>query len=478
MQFISNIKLTEVMWFAVYALDLYALLSVITRGQGVERTLAWIFAILAFPGIGAIFYITLATPSVKRTTKRKKISAKTISALVRTRANIPPTDTTCMKESILNLTTSLTGIPPSQGNLVSLLADDNLAFQRIEESLNNARKSIWAEYYIIRRDETGKRFLEILTEKSREGVEVKLLYDALGSMGIDSKLLNKLKKAGGEVEAFLPLNPLRRRWSVHLRNHRKMIIVDGEIGYTGGMNVGDEYSGRARKKGMLVFQDTHLELRGPAVGDLAIIFTEDWSFATDKPLEPPHPPPPIKGASSIVAVVPSGPDQDVNANAMVYFSGISMARGRVLLTSPYFVPDEPTLQALISAAMRGVDVRILVPAISDVRLMRLAARSYYTELLKAGVRIFEFQPSMLHAKTMVVDGIWGIVGSANVDIRSFRLNFEAGAVIFDTKFAVELEKRFYSDLEKSHEITLSQLARDSYLQRLSIGAVKLLSPLL
>jgi cardiolipin synthase len=179
-----------------------------------------------------------------------------------------------------------------------------------------------------------------------------------------------------------------------------------------------------------------------------------------------------------VAVVPSGPDQDVNANAMVYFSGITIARQRVLLTSPYFVPDEPTLQALISSAMRGVDVKILVPAISDVRLMRLAARSYYRDLLMAGVRVFEYQPSMLHAKTMIVDGRWCIVGSANVDIRSFRLNFEVGALIFDSKFAKELEKRFYLDLAKSHEVTLSNLLRDNYLQKLSMGAVRLLSPLL
>lgn len=478
MEFLTEIEINDVMWLIVSLLDLYAILSAVTRGQVVERTLAWVFAILAFPAIGAIFYILLATPSVKKTTKRKRMSAKTISELVRTRANLPCSEAGQAEESILNLATSLTGFPPSQGNIVLLLAEDKFAFQKIEESLKNAQRSIWAEYYIIRRDETGKRFLDILTEKAREGIEVKLLYDALGSMRIDADRLNKLKKAGGEVEAFLPLNPLRRRWSVHLRNHRKMIIVDGEIGYTGGMNIGDEYSGRARKKGMLVFHDTHLELRGPAVGDLARIFAEDWSFATDKQIEPPHPPLPLEGANSVVAVVPSGPDQDVNANAMVYFSGITIARQRVLLTSPYFVPDEPTLQALISSAMRGVDVKILVPAISDVRLMRLAARSYYRDLLMAGVRIFEYQPSMLHAKTMVVDGRWCIVGSANVDIRSFRLNFEVGALIFDSNFAKELEKRFYLDLAKSHEVTLSNLLRDNYLHKLSMGAVRLLSPLL
>jgi len=200
------------------------------------------------------------------------------------------------------------------------------------------------------------------------------------------------------------------------------------------MNVGDEYSGRARWKGKQYFHDTHLSLRGPAVWDLAATFAEDWRFATGESLEPPPPPEP-SCPGSIVTVVPSGPDQEYNANALTYFAGIASARRRCWLQSPYFIPDQPTTQALLSAQMRGVDVRVLLPERCDLRLVGAAARTYYRELLRGGVRIFEYQPSMLHGKVMVVDGAWALVGSANVDVRSFRLNFELGALVVDAAFA-------------------------------------------
>lgn len=466
------------MWIAVYALDVYAIVLAVTRGQGVERTLAWLFAIIAFPGAGAIAYLSLANPSVRRAKKRKRIRAAVVRTLIASRTRAQQSPQRLLEESILNLAASLTGLPPSVGNSAELLAEDYQAFEQIEGALRNAKRSIWVEYYIISRDVTGDRFLDILLSKAREGVEVRLIYDAVGSLGIDAKRLKAIKAAGGKVEAFLPVNPLRRRWSVHLRNHRKMIIVDGETAFTGGMNVGDEYSGRARRKGKVYFHDTHLKLRGPAVGDLAQTFAEDWSFSTGDTLEPMPHPIPIEGASSIISIVPSGPDQEHNANGMVYFAGIAFARERVYLTSPYFIPDEPTVRALISAAMRGVDVRVLVPARSDVRLVGPAARSYFPVLVRGGVRVFEYQPSMLHAKTMVVDGTWGIVGSANVDIRSFMLNFELGTLVFDPAFAALLEKRFITDLENSAKVTARDMEQRSFMRKLKDGAIRLLSPLL
>jgi len=473
-----HVKITSIIWFTVYALDVYAIVLAVTRGQGVERTLAWLFAIIAFPGAGAVAYLLLANPSVRRAKKRKRVSAAAVRALIASRTKASKSPQRLLDESILNLATSLTGLAPSEGNSVELLIEDYQAFEQIEGALKGAKRSIWAEYYIIRRDVTGDRFLDILLAKVREGVEVRLIYDAVGSVGIDAKRLKAIRAAGGEVEAFLPINPLRRRWSVHLRNHRKMIIVDGEIAFTGGMNVGDEYSGRARRKGKTYFHDTHLKLQGTAVGDLSQTFAEDWSFATGDPIAPiPHPAP-LESGSSIVTVVPSGPDQEHNANGMVYFAGIAFARERVYLSSPYFIPDEPTLRALISAAMRGVDVRVMAPARCDVALVGPAARSYFPSLVRGGVRVFEYQPSMLHAKMMVVDGTWGIVGSANVDIRSFLLNFELGTLVFDPAFAALLEKRFISDLENSIEVTAEALAQRSFPSRLLDGAIRLLSPLL
>jgi cardiolipin synthase len=215
--------------------------------------------------------------------------------------------------------------------------------------------------------------------------------------------------------------------------------------------------------------------------DLEQVFMEDWAFATDEKLAPSAVPPSGEtdpAGRCVVSVVPSGPDQERNASEMVYFAGVASARARVYLTSPYFIPGEPMLYALTGAALRGVDVRLLVPARPDVALVGAAARSYHRQLIRAGVRIFEYLPSMLHAKTLVADGVWGMVGSANLDLRSFRLNFELGAVVHDAGFAEELEQRFVADLEQSREVTPERLASRSRLRRLGDGVAWLFSPLL
>lgn len=454
------------------SLDLTAIVRALVRGHGVSNTLAWILAILTFPGVGAFAYLLLANPSIRRTVRKKaEVCADDGQAV------LPSEALRVDGRRILNLAWELTGLSASSNNEVELLAEDEKAFERIEQELEGARQSIWAEYYIVRNDETGRRFLDALARRAQAGVEVRLLYDGLGSLLLDSARLRPLRAAGGVVEPFLPLNPLRRRWAVHLRNHRKIVVVDGAVAFTGGMNVGDEYSGRSRRKGSRHFLDTHLRIRGPAVRDFAAIFAEDWKFATDESLHLPQGF--VSGAGrSIVSPLPSGPDQPLNASAHAFFAGIMAARHQCYVTTPYFVPDEPTIRALITATKSGVDVRIMLPARTDVRIVSLAARSYYRQLVHAGVRLFEYQPSMLHAKTMVVDERWGIVGSANVDMRSFRLNFEVGAIIFDTDLARELSQRFVAELDASREITVESLSRIGLGDRLVQGSARLLSPLL
>jgi cardiolipin synthase len=469
--------------FILLGINVWAIVRTISRGHGVNGTLAWIFAIIAFPLIGVVAFFVIASPSVKRVTLRKRRA----SAEVRRRLAANNALSGHLREpgdSLLDMAATLTGLPPTTHNEVSLLTEEGPTFDRIEAALRAAKRYIWSEYYIIRNDLTGRRFLEVLTERAKAGVEVRLIYDALGSIAINASRLEALLAAGGWSHAFQPMNPLRRRLSVHLRNHRKLIVVDGEVGFTGGMNVGDEYSGRRLREGVKTFRDSHLELRGPSVRALALTFIEDWSFAAGEILElPPHTriPPPIgeeleQGA--IVAIVPSGPDQEHNASAYVHFAAIASASKRVLLTSPYFIPDESTVSALVSAALRRVDVRVLVPKHSDMKLIAFAARAYYGTLLRGGVRIFEYEPSMLHAKTLVVDRHVAIVGSANVDIRSFRLNFEIGALMIDSEIASDLERRFARDAAQAHEVTLDELATMRWPTRVRCAVAKLLSPIL
>jgi cardiolipin synthase len=479
--------------FVLLGVDFWAIARTISRGHGVNGTLAWIFAIIAFPLIGVVAFFVIASPSVKRVTIRKRRASvevrRALAANNATSGNVhEPGD------SLLDLAATLTGLPPTTGNEVSLLTDDEPTFDRVEAALRAAKNYVWAEYYVIRNDLTGRRFLEIVAERAKAGVEVRLIYDALGSMAINANRLAAVVAAGGHVCAFQPMNPLRRRLSVHLRNHRKLIVVDGEVGFTGGMNVGDEYSGRRRGEGVQTYRDTHLELRGPVVRELAHAFVEDWHFATDELLDLPRtrrelatgadradaPSSPPAGSSrgTVVAVVTSGPDQEHNASAFVHFAAIASARKSVLLTSPYFIPDDSTVSALVSAALRRVDVRVLVPRNNNMKLIAFAARAYYGHLLRGGVRIFEYEPSMLHAKILVVDRHVSVVGSANVDVRSFRLNFEIGALMVDAEVASALERRFERDVTRAHEVTLDEIARMRWPTRVRCALAKLASPIL
>jgi cardiolipin synthase A/B len=461
-------------WAAVIIIDLVAVISLLYRGQGVERTLAWLFAVIAFPGLGALAYLLLADPTIKRPTLRKRrrnsVNALRSQAAVQTPGDGP-------ERRVMILAARTTGLEPTVGNQVEVLTADEKAFARVEECLRNARHRIWAEYYLIRRDETGHRFLNLLAEKARAGVEVRLIYDAIGSFRLNRQRLQAVIGAGGRCVEFLPLNPLRKRWAVHLRNHRKLIVIDGQVAFTGGMNVGDDYSGRARRRGTEHFSDTHLRLTGPCVDDLEEVFAEDWHFATGDVLELPERQAGRQG-NACVAIVPSGPDQLRNASHLSYFAGITSAQSSVWLTSPYFIPDEAILSALVSTALKGIDVRILVPAHSDVLLVGSAGRSYYRQLLDAGGRIFEFLPSMLHAKTMVVDERLALIGSANIDMRSFNLNFEVGALIDDADVAAALRTCFALQIQQSREITLAEVEGWSVAKRLQHGTARLFSPLL
>ncbi|MAF64340.1 MAG: cardiolipin synthase [Planctomycetes bacterium] len=468
----------------VVVLDAYAIARVLLRHHGVSTTVAWILAIAALPVIGAALYFLLAVPHVRHAIRKRRLDA--------VGAEDYPTNSEGAVElggqegasaeiaSLFRLTTRLTGMAPTKGNRVPLLTEDERAFERIEEVLAGARETVWAEYYIVKNDVTGRRFLGLLARCAARGVEVRFLYDGVGSLGLDPTLLRAIESAGGRTEVFFPLNPLRRRWSFNLRNHRKLIVVDGEFGFTGGMNIGDQYSGRSRLRGARHFRDTHLEVSGPAVADLARIFCEDWTYATGAQLPFTSPPAPASPGpeGSAVAVLPSGPDQRLNASGMVYFNGVASARERVYLTSPYFIPDEPLVRAMTAAALRGVDVRLLVPARSDVPIVAAAGRSNFLNLVRSGVRVFCYQPSMLHAKSLVVDGSWGLVGSANVDMRSFRLNFEISVVVAERGFARRLEGRFLGALESSEELDGVALAARGTFSRLRDEAARLLSPLL
>jgi cardiolipin synthase len=264
---------------------------------------------------------------------------------------------------------------------------------------------------------------------------------------------------------------------VNLRNHRKIVVVDGRVGFTGGVNVADEYRGRMR--GIGEWRDTHLRIEGPASQALQRVFLQDWYFATGEALDPSAYFPVVpESGSAMLAIVPSGPDTRTEAIHRLFFAAIASARERVLITTPYFVPDQAMVVALSVAAMRGVEVRLILPARSNHRVTFHAGRSFYEELLEAGVHIHEYTPGMNHAKTMVVDGRIVLVGSANMDMRSFRLNFEVHALIHDQPTAEKLEALFAKDLEVTSAVSRQEWQRRPFTNRIAEGAGRFVSPLL
>lgn len=460
---------------SVTVLDAVAIYRALWRTQGAERTLMWIFAILAFPGVGALAFFLLANPSVTRAKLKKLVASKLIGE---SRPPVPHHVRHTGDTSILALASGITGLPPTRGNLVEITPEPPENFPLIEVMLRRAERSIWVEFYIIQNDETGKRFMRELAAAAQRGVEVKVLYDALGSLGMSDEAVLEVQRAGAKIEAFHPLSPWRRKWSVHLRNHRKLVIVDGREALTGSMNVGNEYSWRFLKRGAARFRDINLRVTGPAVHDFCHVFAEDWYFAVGEQLEIPFAYEVEETGSGSVAVIPSGPDQTYNASALLFFGGIATATERVLITTPYFIPDEPLNRALQFAALRGVDVRLLVPARPDAALVGPAGRSYFPDLLKAGVRIYEYLPTMLHAKSMVIDSDYSLVGSANLDVRSMRLNFELGILVADRGLNERLTDRFHSEQQASREVTTESLARRGAVAQALEKLARLLSPML
>ncbi len=345
------------------------------------------------------------------------------------------------------------------------------------EAIHNAREHIHLETFIFQPDELGGIFLEALSSAAKRGVEVRLLYDAMGSLHLHPRTLRDLQAAGGRVSVFLPISPLRRRIQVNMRNHRKLMIVDGRIGYIGGLNVGDEYRSRVKRFGY--WRDSHLRVEGPAVSAMQQIFIEDWDFAAEENLrQQNYFPAQRRDGPYHLQIIQSGPDSPLKGIREVYFSAILQARQNVWIATPYFVPDSGLLDALCLAAHRGVDVRLLGLYHPDKWVPYFAGRYYWDDVLRAGVKVYQYTKGMMHSKVMIVDSAWASVGSANLDNRSLHLNFEANCLIYSQEMATELEEVFLNDLATAVRLDRHVFPARPWPNRLMDSAARLMSPVL
>ena len=382
---------------------------------------------------------------------------KSKAIMERLRQSVDPTDILGRHTIVVE---SVTESPLTKGNKVTLLADGQATYAAMFEAIRNAKDHINIESYIIEDDEAGRKFADLLLHKQAEGLQVNLIYDSVGSMNTPASFFQRLRDGGIQVVGFNPINPLKARgdWGLTHRDHRKILIADGKVAIIGGINISKVYSSspfkwKQNEKAPIHWRDTDIQIKGPAVAEFQKLFLDTWLKQEGPKLSERNYFPDLKEeGNALMRVIDSTPGKSNRVPFIVYVSAITFAEHSIHMTNSYFIPDDQILKALTDAAERGVDVKIILPGITDSQLALYAQRYHYSGLLKAGVKIYEHSTSLLHAKTAVIDKVWSTVGSTNMDFLSLLNNDEVNAVILNHDFAVEMEKMFVRDLANSRQI--------------------------
>jgi cardiolipin synthase len=448
------------------------------------NAMAWLFILFLFPIVGFVLYYFLAQEYGRRRKARRRagidehrradILAK---SHVVSRPEQMPSPEFARQERLFKLLRKAGAAPITGCNRTKLLTNAEAAYEAMLGAIRAARHHVHFSTYILRDDETGRTFREELVRKAREGVQVRLLYDGIGSIKIKRNFFVPLEEAGAEFASFFPLRPTFLKKRMNYRNHRKILVTDGTRGFVGGINVGDEYLGRHPKLGF--WRDTHLQVEGDAVYGLQEVFLKDWETATGhNPDDPGYFPPHGCTGDEIVQIVAGGPNRRDDAIHETLFAALTAAKERIWITTPYFIPDASVAMALKTAAMSGVDVRLIVPLVPDTYLVHAATMSYVDELMSYGVRFWQYARGFIHAKVVIVDKLLGSVGTANLDLRSFFSNFETNALLFNEERIGELERDFLQDLRDSREIELSGFRKRPRKVKAKQALARMLSPLL
>ncbi|WP_307311575.1 cardiolipin synthase [Neobacillus driksii] len=447
------------------------------------QTITWLVVLGSFPLVGFFFYLLFGRNYRKEKMYRKKYFLDKQAFLTVEGENDPRSEEKLglMAEHqarLFTLAQKLGNSPISFDTATKVLTNGEETFHHILEQLNKARHHIHIEYYIVRDDRIGQEIKEILINKAAQGVKVRFLYDAVGSWKLSKKYINDLKNAGIETVCFGPVKLPFLNNKFNFRNHRKIIVIDGMIGFVGGLNIGDEYLGRNDTYGF--WRDTHLMLRGEAVRSLQLIFLQDWYYMTNHSfLTAEYLSPQIDEKNhGGVQLIAGGPDNEWSVIKNIFFSMITSAKESVWIASPYFIPDEDIFSALKVAALSGIDVRLLVPNRPDKRIVFHASRSYFPELLEAGVKVYEYERGFMHSKIVIVDHELASIGTSNMDMRSFHLNFEVNAFLFRTKSTQKLVAEYINDLEYAKQLDLISFRKRHIGLRLIESTARLLSPLL
>jgi len=468
-------------------------LDVLLTKQRPVSAVLWLAVVWAFPYAGALAYLSVGIDRVRRGAAARDAS----KALVAQRAAWHPTFERLAvnyahpdpeeahkypAQHIFRATDP--AVRPNRvlrGNRAELLVDGDEFYPALFDGIAEAESSIHLQTFIFARDSTGRAVLDRLAARAGEGIECRLLYDRFGSTHAHlARFFDNARAAGVQVCSISQANPLKGRFQINLRNHRKIAVMDGRIGFVGGINIHNENL-KAHTGGNPI-RDYHVKLQGPAVSDLQFQFVEDWHFASNDPperfLEPKYFPDLEPAGDALVQIVPGGPELQGHGLADAFFGAIVAAERSITIVTPYFVPDEPIVQAIRYAALRGVSVRLSVPKRSNHWYTDFAARALFAPLLRAGVRIFERRPPFAHAKAVVVDDVYALLGSANLDYRSLHLNFETNIEIADHVFLDAIRKQVEAEIAESDELTYEQHRSRPLPRRLAQNFCCLFQPML
>lgn len=458
----------------------YALSHVLLRNRDPRSAAFWAVLIAFLPFLGACFYALFGINRLRRRGARYRHSVELDRAAVGEACPVNPWQTVPELKELRALTTSLGMLSRfgyTVGNHVTVLRNGEEAMPAMLEAIQGARKSVSLCSYIFEAHGIGARFIEELVKAKERGVEVRVLVDDAGTRYSWPAVTRILRSQGVQAKRFMPVRFFLRILTMNLRNHRKVMVVDGKTGFTGGMNI--------RQGNMLEadpthpVQDMHFKVEGPVVQQLQRVFAEDWAFCSGEVLAGPLWYPPVEPVGEVAAIgVPDGPDEDLELMPKAIFAALSEAKKSVRIMTPYFLPPPTLIWALNLAALRGVEVQVLTPRRNNIPFVRWAARTLYPEMLEKGVKIYESDGHFDHSKFMTVDGLWCLIGSTNWDPRSLRLNFEFNVACFDDKLAQELDEEFAKKLQSAVPESLEVLRRASIPERLRDGFARLFMPFL
>lgn len=460
----------------LHGLGIFFIFDAIMNGRTSQGTIAWVMALFFFPYLAVFLYLIFGARRIQDYAMAHQYGTAEIHHLGKQLRQDQRLGVLMVKETPqIDVLSHIYQFPVMKGNRCTLLINGEATFDSILEGIAEARNYILVQFFIVNADELGNRFKSALIERARAGVKVYFLYDRLGSVMLSRSYTAELRAAGVHVGVFRVGSGWLNRFRINFRNHRKILVVDGEVGWVGGHNVGDEYLGKGRR--FAWWRDTHVKMAGPVTLALQLSFVEDWHWACGQLPEVSWAPPPICGDEPVLCI-PTGPGDLVESGSLMMVQAINTSTRRCWILTPYFVPDVAVIKALQLASLRGVDVRIMIPANPDKRVVWWAAHSYLAEVAVAGVRMYTYREGFMHQKVFLVDDALAGIGTANLDNRSLRINFEITMTFTDPGFVQQVEQMCRDDFAASDPLTTDDIYRRSLFFRLAIRTARLFSPIL